>query len=225
MIFAFRGHRKFDCAARIFRMLLAIFFLAAASSCSRSEKSCEIADGEVNAKRVRAPARMAKRPRSAGGTGENASGFRSEDDDDLRQGDGAHDPEKTDRTKIARERQLVRDFEKIQDLYTDENSPAEISRQDCEKFRDALGRLAGADREVALRQTLALLDGGRYALVTPMLLDALGEKNDLDVLYHDLLNRPDEIKYPLLKELAKMKDHPLSADAKDVLEATGKASF
>lgn len=62
-----------------------------------------------------------------------------------------------------------------------------------------------------------LLDDEGFEMVRPILLEARTSKETLDVIYGELLNRPDAVKLPLLIELATQPRHPLCAESRETL--------
>lgn len=113
-------------------------------------------------------------------------------------------------------------FEALVDAYTDDKRKQSFSKAELAAFFKALDKLRGKDREVALSQMLDMLSDRRYELAAVILFKTSTPLEDAELVYHDLLNRPDEIKYPLLRQLAEQSGHPLSQDAREVLEATGE---
>lgn len=63
-----------------------------------------------------------------------------------------------------------------------------------------------------------LVDDEEYGPMGRMLADATLPEDVLDVLMDDLLNRPNEIKLPLLLEVARNPEHPEAEEARDLLE-------
>ena len=50
-----------------------------------------------------------------------------------------------------------------------------------------------------------------------ILFDTKEPKDVLSSIYYDLLNRPEELKMPIIRKLAADKNHPLSEEALDLL--------
>jgi predicted HicB family RNase H-like nuclease len=53
--------------------------------------------------------------------------------------------------------------------------------------------------------------------LTVILFDTKEPKDVLSSIYYDLLNRPEELKMPIIRKLAADKNHPLSEEALDLL--------
>ena len=53
--------------------------------------------------------------------------------------------------------------------------------------------------------------------LTVILFDTKEPKDVLSSIYYDLLNRPEELKMPIIRKLASDKSHPLSEEALDLL--------
>jgi len=78
----------------------------------------------------------------------------------------------------------------------------------------------GEDREYAMRAMMNLISDGAVQALVPILMDASYGEDILDIIFDDILNRDDEIKYPILEEIAKNPEHPNFTDAAHILEVT-----
>jgi len=70
----------------------------------------------------------------------------------------------------------------------------------------------------AVQHISNLLPDEGYASITPMLTNSLTSEHVLEVLVTDVLNRPNNLKLPVLLQLARTPDHPKAAEARDILE-------
>jgi hypothetical protein len=78
-------------------------------------------------------------------------------------------------------------------------------------------RLPSEGQIEAARHIANLLADSDYNNVKPILLNPGTEKEALNVLYADLLNRPDPTKLRALLDLAQIQNHPLSGQSRSTL--------
>jgi hypothetical protein len=89
------------------------------------------------------------------------------------------------------------------------------------QIRDMFMGLNKADQMNAITTALHLLPDEQFPLLYTLLFDKTQEFELLDEIFSDALNRPEEIKVPLMKLLMQDKEHPLSNEAGRILDATG----
>lgn len=94
-------------------------------------------------------------------------------------------------------------------------------RAEGERVKRAYEELDAADKLPAINQALNLIPDEQFAVLYPILYDKEQPEEVLDAIFSDALNRSEEIKIPLMKELRKDKTHPMffeSARILDVIE-------
>jgi hypothetical protein len=90
------------------------------------------------------------------------------------------------------------------------------------RVKAAFDRLAPADRMDAIHRALNLLPDAQFPALYGILLDIAESPEVLDAIFNDALNRPDEIKNPLMKELRRDREHPLFFESARILDAIGE---
>jgi len=96
------------------------------------------------------------------------------------------------------------------------------TRERRASVKEAFDKLAKADQMDAVQMALNLLPDEQFTSLYGILFDKQGDPEVLDEIFNDALNRPEEIKVPLMKELAKDKNHPLFFESARILDATGE---
>ena len=86
------------------------------------------------------------------------------------------------------------------------------------KLKKAFDKLDKKDQLVGIRLALHLLSDEQFPAMSAIIYDAMEAPAVLDAIFSDVLNRSDGIKYPLMKELRKNHDHPLSSESARLLE-------
>ncbi len=86
------------------------------------------------------------------------------------------------------------------------------------KLLELLPRMPEEGQEETARHLANLVEDADYAPLGKILTNATFPESVLDVLLQDALNRPNELKMPLLLDVAKEPGHPKAEEAKDLLE-------
>jgi hypothetical protein len=92
---------------------------------------------------------------------------------------------------------------------------------EARRMREAFGGLDAGDRMDGIRRALHLLPDERFAALDAILFDASQDREVLDAIFDDALNRAGTLKLPLLRRLAADQGHPLAAESARLLDMTG----
>lgn len=120
--------------------------------------------------------------------------------------DGAPAPSSTSETGMTGE-------ERIHKWLTETASTDEAAREILKGWPT----LSEEDKVQAAPHLLNLLPDEQFGAVSKMLMDPTTNREVMDLFFADSLNRPDEIKWPLLVEVMSHKNHPLAQEARDIL--------
>lgn len=117
-------------------------------------------------------------------------------------------------TMAGSETNVLADWEnKLDEILAPEGEPADKAKRLFELF-PRLPR----DGQVEVAQHLSnLVSDKDYAPLGKLLADAKQPEPVLDVLFGDVLNRPNSLKLPALLDVARDPDHPKAGDAKEIL--------
>lgn len=100
----------------------------------------------------------------------------------------------------------------------------EILNKDAESdevVRDlvsSMPKLPPEGREEFISHAVNLCEDEQFSAIGKVYLDPSTSKEVADIIFNDLLNRPDEIKLPWLVKSAQNAGHPMNADSKEILE-------
>lgn len=86
------------------------------------------------------------------------------------------------------------------------------------RLKEAFNRLDVADQMDAIRSALNLLRDKQFPALYAILYDNKESADVLDAIFSDALNRPEEIKNPVMRQLRKDRDHPLFFEASRILD-------
>ena len=93
-----------------------------------------------------------------------------------------------------------------------------VTREDWARVNQALRRVPPERRRESAQALLNMVSDDNFDVVHDLLLDRSQSPDVVQAVYHDLLNRPDEVKLPLLKEVANSSTHANSLEARQILE-------
>jgi hypothetical protein len=93
---------------------------------------------------------------------------------------------------------------------------------DVKKFRELFKKVPKERKEECLHRALNLLPDDNVMLLAGILMDKEEDKELVELVFNDILNRDESVKQVLLKEIIKDKTHPCWADTAWILDVTGK---
>ena len=117
--------------------------------------------------------------------------------------------------------QAVDAFDSLVDSWQEPN-PNGVSLKDAENFRAAFSRLPANQKMDGLHRALNLIPDENALLLASLLLDKTQDREVLDTIFSDVLNREDGVKMTILKSIHKDKTHPCWADTAWILDVTGE---
>jgi hypothetical protein len=108
-------------------------------------------------------------------------------------------------------------------LYTEDGAKERVAttpvtEQEQEELCNCFSALTPEQKLENINHAMNLLPDETFTVVRGILLDTAQPPEVVNVIFHDLLNRDEAIKYPLLKEIAKNKAHPMYVEAARILD-------
>ncbi len=126
--------------------------------------------------------------------------------------EGDNESQKTE-SEIAYE-EWEKVFDRLVKLQNEGNEP---SVKQVADFKAAFDKLSDEVKLENIPHAQNLFTDASIDYLTVILFDTKEPKNVLSSIYYDLLNRPEELKMPIIRKLAADKNHPLSEEALDLL--------
>ncbi len=123
--------------------------------------------------------------------------------------------------KEAEEDKRVEEFDKAVDKWMEPQGKA-VTMEEVDKFRDMFRRVPKARKDECVHRALNLIPDENVMLLAGILFDKEQDKEIIDLVYNDILNRDEDVKKPILREIFKDKDHPNWADTAWILDVTGE---
>ena len=105
-------------------------------------------------------------------------------------------------------------FDGLVKLQNEGNKPTTKQVAD---FKAAFDKLSDEVKLENIPHAQNLFTDASIDYLTVILFDTKEPKDVLSSIYYDLLNRPEELKMPIIRKLAADKSHPLSEEAFDLL--------
>ena len=129
----------------------------------------------------------------------------------------------TDEPETAedREEKLVNAFDDLTDRWQDP-APGKVTMEEINRFREQFNKVPKDRKDECIHRALNLLPDENVMLLAGILFDKTQEKDLLEAVYNDILNRDEEVKKPILKEIFKDKEHPCWADTAWILDVTNE---
>ena len=102
-----------------------------------------------------------------------------------------------------------------------EPSEKGVTMDDVDAFAAAFRAVPEDAREDGIRRALNLIPDENALLLAGVLMDKSQNKDIVELVFNDVLNRGEEVKTPILKQIFKDKSHPCWADTAWIFDATG----
>ena len=148
---------------------------------------------------------------------EKAASKESEKDDE----NVTEDPEDGESSPDDLEEKLVDAFDALTDKWQ-EPAADKVTMDEVKKFREGLAKAPKSRKEECVQRALNLVPDENVMLLAGILFDKSQDREILELVYNDILNRDEDVKKPILREVFKDKEHPCWADTAWILDVTGE---
>ena len=133
----------------------------------------------------------------------------------------AEEPKSDEEKREREEEKLVNDFDNLTDKWT-ESSPKGVSMDDIDKFAKTFRKIPKTRQDECIHRALNLIPDENVMLLAGVLMDKSMDKEIVETVYNDILNRSEEVKKPILQQIFKDKSHPCWTDTAWILDVTGE---
>lgn len=116
---------------------------------------------------------------------------------------------------------LVDAFDALTDRWM-EKEGGEVTMKDMDDFVAAFKAVPDDRKEECLHRALNLVSDDHVLLLAGILFDKMVDKEHIELVFNDVLNRDEEVKKLILPKIYKDKTHPCWADTAWILDATGE---
>lgn len=194
---------------------VAVFVGRRASSSSSAEQSERAADSK-------ALIPNAARPIDQHAVSRNEETEGGEDSAGKKEADAAEEAPQTEEEKREAEAEKKVDaFDNLTDKWM-EPSAKGVTMADVDNFAKVFRRVPKDRRDECIHRALNLIPDENVMLLAGVLMDKTMDKEIVETIYNDILNRDEDVKKPILREIFKDKSHPCWADTAWILDVTGE---
>lgn len=131
------------------------------------------------------------------------------------------EPETEEEKAAAEEARKIEAFDSETDKWTDVETAKSPTMQDIYGFAEKFNALPEDRKDECLHRALNLLPDENIMLLVGILMDKTQKKEFVELIYNDVLNRSEDVKKPILKQIHSDKSHPCWADTAWILDVTG----
>ena len=128
--------------------------------------------------------------------------------------------EKVDPVKVAAAEKAVAEWESLVDQLVEAKDAPTPERK--ASVKEAFDKLDKNDQMAAIQTSINLLPDEQFTSLFGILYDKSGNPEVLDAIFSDALNRPEDIKVPMMKDLVVDKEHPMFFESARILDVTGE---
>ena len=140
----------------------------------------------------------------------------SEDDSEPEEAD---EPQTEEERREAEEEELVDAFDELTDRWQ-EPAPKGLTMADVDNFTKAFRKIPKSRQDECIHRALNLIPDENVMLLAGVLMDRTADREIVEEVYNDILNRDEDVKKPILREIFKDRAHPCWADTAWILDVT-----
>lgn len=129
------------------------------------------------------------------------------------------EPQTEEEKREAEEEKLVNAFDDLTDKWM-EPSAKGVTLADVDNFGKAFRKIPKARQDECVHRALNLIPDENVMLLAGILMDKTMDKEIVETVYNDILNRDEDVKKPILQQIFKDKTHPCWADTAWILDVT-----
>ena len=129
--------------------------------------------------------------------------------------------ESEEERREAEEERLVEAFDSMVDEYQEPREKG-VGVEETRKFLASFAKVPKRRKEECLQRALNLVPDENVMLLAGVLMDPGEDKELVELVFNDILNRDEDVKKVLLERILRTKGHPCRADAAWILDATGQ---
>ena len=172
------------------------------------------------------PHAAANAPRGAARQADSKAEGREQADEESGDGEsemvGVEAEEKSEEElQEEEEEKKVDAFDSLTDKWM-EKEGGEVTMKDMDAFVAAFKSVPDKRKDECLHRALNLVSDDHVLLLAGILFDKTVEKEYLELVFNDILNRDEDVKKLILPKIYKDKTHPCWADTAWILDVTGE---
>ena len=144
------------------------------------------------------------------------------DDEEPQASDEAEEEPQTEEEKREAEAEKKVDaFDNLTDKWMEPTKKG-VTMADVDNFAKAFRQVPKPRQDECIHRALNLIPDENVMLLAGVVMDKTMDKEIVETVYNDILNRDEDVKKPILQEIFKDKSHPCWADTAWILDVTGE---
>ena len=152
---------------------------------------------------------------------DDASGADETDDgEEEDEAEEQEEPQTEEEKREAEEEAKVDAFDNLTDKWM-EPSEKGVTMAEVDNFAKQFRQVPKDRKDECIHRALNLIPDENVMLLAGVLMDKTMDKEIVETVYNDILNRDEDVKKPILLEIFKDKSHPCWADTAWILDVTG----
>jgi len=135
--------------------------------------------------------------------------------------DEPEEPKTEEELREAEEEKKVEAFDGVVDAWMEKDG-GEVTMKDMDDFVASFRSVPAARKEECLHRALNLVSDDHVLLLAGILFDKTADKEHVELVFNDVLNRDESVKKLILPMIYKDKTHPCWAETAWILDVTGE---
>jgi len=131
------------------------------------------------------------------------------------------EPQTEEEKAAAAAEAKVEAFDDLTDKWL-EPTKAGVTMKDVDAFADTFRQVPKDRQDECIHRALNLIPDDNVMLLAGVLMDKTMDKEIVETVFNDVLNRDEDVKKPILQQIFKDKTHPCWADTAWILDVTGE---
>ena len=129
-------------------------------------------------------------------------------------------PQTEEEKREAEVEKLVNAFDDLTDKWMEPSASKPVTMSDIDNFAQSFRKLPKGRRDECIHRALNLIPDENVMLLAGVLMDKSMDREIVETVYNDVLNRDEDVKKPILQQIFKDKTHPCWADTAWILDVT-----
>ena len=126
-------------------------------------------------------------------------------------------PEEEDPVELA-----VNRFDDLTDRWRDTETKSPPTMADIDEFAARFREVPEERRDECIHRALNLIPDENVMLLAGILMDRANSEETIQTVFHDVLNRDETVKAPIMRQIYEDRTHPCWADVAWIYDATGE---
>ena len=143
------------------------------------------------------------------------------DESDEAEAAEQEEPKTEEEKREAEEEAKVDAFDNLTDKWM-EPSEKGVTMAEVDNFAKQFRQVPKARQDECVHRALNLIPDENVMLLAGILMDKTMDKEIVETVFNDILNRDEDVKKPILQQIFKDKSHPCWADTAWILDVTGE---